>query len=152
MRRLLADRPGQKGSAMMNVVVSRRLERWPDVGSRAAAARMLEGGSTLGEVLQRYPHGVADEYKGKPVAPARRAIYAHYALMQEMHGRPDLDPADTAGVAQAIREQGFKWACIRTGSALTRYRNEWPNLTWYRSQAPAQWTTEYENLRRTLDG
>lgn len=132
----------------MNIVVARRLEKWPDGESRAEAARILGEGTPLAEVLRRYPEAVPNEHRGKPVAPARRAIYAHYALLQELQGEPDVDPADSAAIGQIIRSEGIEWARARTGSALTRYRNDWPNLRWYGSQAPERWTTEYEGLLR----
>jgi hypothetical protein len=136
----------------LNFVVARRLEKWPHGESRAEAARMLAEGADLGEVLRRYPEAVPNEYRGNPIEPARRAIYAHYALIQELQGEPDVDPADSATVEQIIRNQGIEWARARTGSALTRYRNDWPDLRWYRSQAPERWTTEYEGLLRAGRG
>jgi hypothetical protein len=132
----------------LNAVIARRLERWPDRESRAAAAQMFAEGTALGEILRRYPEAVPSRYRGKPVQPARRAIYAHYALLQEIQGEPDVNPADRATVEQVISEQGIEWARARTGSALTKYRNDWPNLSWYRSQAPERWTVEYEKLLR----
>lgn len=107
---------------------------------------MFAEGTALGEILRRYPEAVPSQYRGKPVQPARRAIYAHYALLQEMQGEPDVNPADRATVEQLISEQGIEWARARTGSALTKYRNDWPDLSWYRSQAPERWTAEYEKL------
>jgi hypothetical protein len=109
---------------------------------------MFAEGTALGEILRRYPEAVPSRYRGKPVQPARRAIYAHYALLQEIQGEPDVNPADRATVEQVISEQGIEWARARTGSALTKYRNDWPNLSWYRSQAPERWTVEYEKLLR----
>ena len=132
----------------MNIVVARRLEKWPNRESRAEAARMLAEGASLAEVLQRYPEEVPSEHQGKPVRPDRRVIYAKYALFQELQGEPDVDPADSATVEEIIRKQGSQWAQIRTGSALTRYRNDWPDLRWYRSKAPERWTAEYEGLLR----
>ncbi|WP_237570816.1 hypothetical protein [Mycolicibacterium lacusdiani] len=130
----------------MNFVVARRLEKWPSAETRAEAARMFNSGASLAEVLRRYHDAVPNQWKGKPVEPARRVIYAHYALLQEIQGDPDVDPADAANVERIIREDGLPRACVRTGSALTRYRNEWPRLSWYRGQAPECWTTEYEVL------
>lgn len=89
---------------------------------------MLAEGASLAKVLGRYPEAVPIEHRGNPVEPARRAIYAHYALLQELQGEPDVDPADSATVEQIIRSQGLEWARARTGSALTRYRNDWPDL------------------------
>jgi hypothetical protein len=132
----------------LNFVVARRLEKWPHAESRSEAARMLAEGAALAEVLRRYPDAVPNAHRGKPVEPARRAIYAHYALLQELQGEPDIDPAEGATVEKVIRNQGIEWACVGTGSALTRYRNDWPDLRWYRSQAPDCWTTEYEGLLR----
>ncbi len=107
---------------------------------------MFDGGASLAEVLRRYPDAVLNKWKGKPVEPARRVIYAYYALLQEIQGEPDVDPADAARVERIIREDGLPRACARTGSALTRYRNLWPRLSWYRGQAPEGWTTEYVAL------
>jgi hypothetical protein len=90
----------------LNFVVERRLAKWPDVDSRADAARMLAEGASLTEVLHRYPHGVPKECRGKPVEPARRAIHAHYALLQELQGEPDADPADSVTVERIIRTEG----------------------------------------------
>jgi hypothetical protein len=56
--------------------------------------------------------------RGKPVEPARRAIYAHCALLQELQGEPDADPADSATVERIIRKEGIEWTRARTGSAL----------------------------------
>lgn len=128
----------------MNFVVARRLEKWPNAQSRAEAARILDNNTPLAEVLRRYPDAVPNRWKGKPVEPARRVIYAYYALLQEIQGEPDVDPADAAKVEKIIRDEGIALACTRTGSALTRYRNEWLPLGWYRDQAPDSWTTEYE--------
>ena len=60
--------------------------------------------------------------------------------------------ADGAAVEQIIRTHGIEWARARTGSALTRYRNVWPDLRWYRSQAPQRWTAEYERPLRERPG
>lgn len=136
----------------MNFVVTRRLEKWPNAESRAEAARMFNSGGSLAEVLRCYPNAVLNRWKGKPVEPARRVIYAHYALLQEIQGEPDVDPADAATVEKIIRGEGIAAACTRTGSALTQYRNEWPPLSWYRSQAPESWTTEYKALLRAGQG
>jgi hypothetical protein len=63
----------------------------------------------------------------------RPAFRAHYALLQEIHGDPDVDPADVAIVELIIPNHGIEWACTRTGSAFTRHRNQWPDLRWLRS-------------------
>jgi len=94
----------------MNFVVARRLEKWADAESRAEAAWMLAEGASLAEVLLRYPEGVPREFGGKPVEPARRAIYAHYALLQEQQGEPDADPADGVTVERIIRKEGIERA------------------------------------------
>ncbi|ALM19126.1 hypothetical protein [Mycobacteroides abscessus] len=132
----------------MNFVVARRLEKWPNAESRAEAAQMFNSGLSLAEVLRRFPDAVPNLWKGKPVDPARRVIYAYYALLQEIQGEPDVDPTDAAKVEKIIRDEGIALACIRTGSALTRYRNEWPPLRWYRDQAPESWSSEYNSLLR----
>jgi hypothetical protein len=116
--------------------------------TRAKGAPILAEGASLAEEFPRYPEAGVDGHRGKPVEPARRAIYAHYALPQEFQGEPDVDPADSATVEKIIRKHGIGWARARTGSALTRYRNVWPDLRWYRSQAPQRWTAEYERLLR----
>ncbi|RIS67516.1 hypothetical protein D2E70_16215 [Mycobacteroides abscessus] len=128
----------------MNFVVTRRLEKWPHAESRAEAAQMFNSGTPLGEALRCYPDAAPSRWKGKPVEPARRVIYAHYALLQEIQGAPDVDPGDAAAVEKIIRDEGIARACARTGSALTRYRNVWPPLSWYRSQAPESWLREYK--------
>ncbi len=89
-----------------------------------------------------------NRWKDKPVEPARRVIYAYYALLQEIQGEPDVDSADAAKVEKIIRDEGIARAYIRSGSALTRYRNEWPPVPWYRDQAPESWTSAYEALLR----
>lgn len=132
----------------MNFVVARRLEKWTDAASRAEAAEVFNSGTPLGEVLRLYPDAVPSRWKGKPVDPARRVIYAHYALLQEIQCEPDVNPADAAAVETVIRDEGIASACARTGSALTRYRNEWPPLRWYRDQAPENWIREYEASRK----
>ncbi|MCM3898071.1 hypothetical protein [Gordonia sputi] len=94
------------------------------------------------------PDAVPNRWKDKPVEPARRVIYAYYALLQEIQGEPDVDSADAAKVEKIIRDEGIARAYIRSGSALTRYRNEWPPVPWYRDQAPESWTSAYEALLR----
>jgi hypothetical protein len=133
----------------VNFVVERRLAKWPDANSRADAARLFAEGASLAEVLCRYPEAVPKQFQGKPIEPARRAIYAHYALLQELQGEPDTDPEDSATVEGIIGSEGIEWARVRTGSALTKYRNDWPGLRWYRSQAPPSWTSDYEALLRS---
>jgi hypothetical protein len=97
------------GRGIVNFVVARRLEKWPDGESRAEAARMLGDGVPLTDVLRRYPECVPNVARDKPVEPARRAIYAHYALLQELQGTPDVDPKDSATVEEIIRKQGIEW-------------------------------------------
>jgi hypothetical protein len=95
----------QPGEGRLKFVVARRLEKWPHDESRSEGARMLAEGASLAEVLRRYPEAVPNVYRGKPVEPARRVIYAHYALLQELQGEPDIDPADGATVEKVIRDQ-----------------------------------------------
>jgi hypothetical protein len=109
---------------------------------------MLADGASLAVILRRYPDGPIATRSGKPILPERRAIHAHYALLQELQGEPDTDPDNAAVVERIIREEGLERARVRTGSALTSYRNEWPDLAWYRSQAPAGWFRIYDDLRR----
>lgn len=129
----------------MNRVVERRLSLWPDKKTRAEAARLLAGGMELGEVLARYPDEVVAVDRGKRRGAARRAIWAHYALLQEAVGEPDIDPADRTAVERVVREHGPEIARCRTGNALKMYENDlldlnrWPDLTWYRRQAPSSW-------------
>jgi hypothetical protein len=123
------------------------VRRRPRCSAISVRRRGAEGDS-LAEVLRRYPGAVRNEYRGKPVRPFRRAIHAHYALLQELHGEPDVDPADSATAEQIISEEGIEWARVRTGSGLTtKYRNDWPNLGWYGSQAPDRWTTAFRQVR-----
>ena len=132
-------------------VARRRLALWPDRESRAAAARLYSEGASLAQVLRRYPDGpVARRPEGgQPARPERRAIYAHWALLQEIQGQPDTDPDDAAAVKRIIAAEGFERAAVRTGSALTRYGGaDWPNLGRYRRQAPPQWQREYERAVR----
>jgi hypothetical protein len=97
------------------------------------------------------PNGsTSARHQGTPNRTADRAhpLLKPYALLQEPQGEPDVDPTDSATVEQLIRTQGIEPARARTGSALTRYQNVWPDLRWYRSQARPRWTTEYERLLR----
>jgi hypothetical protein len=129
----------------MNRVVERRLALWPNKQTRAEAARLLAGGMELGEVLARYPNEVIAVDRGKRRGAARRAIWAHYALLQEAAGEPDIGPGDRAAVERVVREEGADVARCRTGNALKMYEddfpdlNRWPDLTWYRRQAPSSW-------------
>jgi hypothetical protein len=111
---------------------------------------MYDKGASLAEVLRRYPDGpVAHRPEGgQPARPERRAIYAHWALLQEIQGQPDTDPDDAVAVKRIIAVEGFERAAVRTGSALTRYGGIWPNLGWYRRQAPPQWQRDYERAVR----
>jgi hypothetical protein len=61
---------------------------------------------------------------GKPRGAPRRAIYAHWALLQERVGERDIDPGDRAAVERVIREEGPEIAQCRTGSALTKCKAE----------------------------
>jgi hypothetical protein len=129
----------------MNRVVERRLALWPNKQTRAEAARLLDGGMELGEVLARYPNEVIAVDRGKRRGAARRAIWAHYALLQEAVGEPDIDPEDRAAVKRVVREEGIEVARCRTGSHLSKYEKDlpelkrWPGLGWYASQAPSSW-------------
>lgn len=129
----------------MSVVLERRRAFWPNPQTRAEAARLYAGGMQLSEVLKRYPNEVVRVSGGKPRGAARRAIYAHWALLQETVGEPDTDPNDRAAVERLIREQGHEIAQCRTGSALTRYKADFPEmdrfppLAWFASQAPPSW-------------
>jgi hypothetical protein len=64
----------------------------------------------LGEVLARYPNEVIAVDRGKRRGAARRAIWAHYALLQDPAGEPDIDPGDRAAVARVVREEGAEVA------------------------------------------
>jgi hypothetical protein len=106
---------------------------------------MYAKGVELGEVLEHYPNEVISVSGGKSRGAARRAIYAHWALLQEIVGEPDIDPDDRAAVERAIREEGHEIAQCRTGSALTKYKADFPELdrfpalAWWASQAPSSW-------------
>jgi hypothetical protein len=108
---------------------------------------MLADGAPLEAVLRRFPEGPIKMRDGQAVRPDRRAIYAHYALLQELQGDPDTDPDDEKAVDRIIKQEGIERAAARTGSALRKYRNLWPNLGWYKSVAPPQWFRDYERLR-----
>ena len=129
----------------MSTVLERRRAFWPNPETRAEAARLYAAGMELREVLERYPDEVIRFSGGKPRGAARRAIYAHWALLQEIVGEPDTDPEDRTAVERVIRKQGHEIAQCRTGSALTRYRsdfpevNRFPPLAWFASQAPPSW-------------
>lgn len=129
----------------MGFVLDRRRAFWPDPKTRAEAAKLYAGGMELREVLELYPNEIIRVSGGKPRGAARRAIYAHWALLQERVGEPDIDPDDRVAVERVIREQGMDVAQCRTGSALTRYfadfpeLDRFPDLRWWASQAPASW-------------
>lgn len=131
----------------MNRVVERRLAYWPNEQTRAEAARLLvEEEMTLAKVLDLFPNEVVISFGNEPPrGAARRAIWAHYALLQEYVGEPNLDPADRAAVEQVVREEGIEVARCRTGNSLDRYKDvipelgRWPGLSWYKSQAPSSW-------------
>jgi len=129
----------------MTTVLERRRAFWPDTTTRAEAARLYADGMELREVLARFPNEVVKVSEGKPRGAARRAIYARWALLQERVGEPDTDPDDRVAVERLIRDEGHEVAQCRTGSALTRYKadfpemNRFPPLAWYAEQAPASW-------------
>jgi len=132
---------------MSNAVVERRLEYWPNDETRAEAARLYARGRTLGEVLAQFPDEVPDTFRGEWHDAIRRAIWAHYSLIQELVGEPDLDPdsADDLDVmAQILRDhharEGIVWVKCRAGAHLgDLLGNSWPDRTWYKNQAPASW-------------
>jgi hypothetical protein len=129
----------------MSFVLERRRAFWPNPQTRAEAARLYAEGMELREVLERYPNEVISVSGGKPRGAARRAIYAHWALMQETVGEPDIHPDDRTAVERVIREEGMEIAKCRTGSALTKYHADFPEmhrfppLAWFASQAPSSW-------------
>jgi hypothetical protein len=129
----------------MNRVVERRLAYWPNPETRAEAARLFADGMELREVLARYPNEVPTDFRGTRRGAARRAIWAHYALVQEWVGEPDTDPQDVATVEQLIRDHVVEVARCRTGSSLSMHEPQipelrrFPPLSWYASQAPPSW-------------
>jgi hypothetical protein len=129
----------------VNRVVERRLAYWPNKETRREAARLFVDGMELGEVLARYPDEVPAVFRGTRRGAARRAIWAHYSLLQEAVGEPDIDPEDRAAVERVVREEGAEVARCRTGSSLSKYEKDfpelkqWPRLVWYASQAPSSW-------------
>ena len=129
----------------MSGVYERRLAHWPNPQTRAEAARLYDEGMELRDVLERYPDEVISVSGGKPRGAARRAIHAHWALLQEKQGEPDIDPDDRAAVEEVIRKEGTQVALCRTGSALTKYRDsfsdlrKFPDLAKWASQAPSSW-------------
>ncbi|WP_156298227.1 hypothetical protein [Mycobacterium paragordonae] len=129
----------------MNRVVERRLAYWPDLRTRAEAARLFADGMELRQVLARYPNEVPALFRGTRRGAARRAIWAHYALVQEFVGEPDTDPDDHAAVEQLVRLHGVEVARCRTGSSLSKHEScipelrRFPPLAWYASQAPSSW-------------
>lgn len=75
----------------MNNIVERRLALWPNAKTRAEAAQLLYvKGWELGRVLALYPDEVVSEDRGVSRGAARRAIWAHYSLLQEAVGEPDI--------------------------------------------------------------
>lgn len=129
----------------MSFVVDRRRAFWPNPQTRAEAARLYAEGLELREVLERFPNEVISVSGGRSRGAARRAIYAHWALLQERVGEPHIDPDDRAAVERVIQEEGHEIAQCRTGSALTRYKTDYPEmdrfpaLAWWASQAPPAW-------------
>lgn len=126
----------------MNHVVERRLSLWPNAQTRAEAAKLLYVEKwDLGKVLALYPNEVVAEDRGVTRGAARRAIWAHYSLLQEAVGKPSVDPHDVAAVERLVQSEGVEVARCRTGSHLGQY-NTFPNLAWYERQAPASWLIE----------
>lgn len=106
----------QKG-VIVNQVVERRLALWPNAQTRAEAAELLYvKGWELGRVLALYSDEVVSEDRGVLRGAARRAIWAHYSLLQEAVGEPDIDPRDFAEVERVIRTNGVEVARCRAGS------------------------------------
>ncbi|PRC45237.1 hypothetical protein C6A85_96180 [Mycobacterium sp. ITM-2017-0098] len=115
---------------------------WPNAQTRAEAAALLYNkGWELGRVLARYADEVVSEDRGVVRGAARRAIWAHYSLLQEAAGEPDIDPSDTTEVERLIRTKGIEVARCRTGSHLPEY-DTFPDLAWYERQAPPSWPIE----------
>lgn len=134
----------------MNRVVERRLALWPNPQTRAAAADLLYNkGWELGRVLALYPDEVVSKDRGVVRGAARRAIWAHYSLLQEAVGEPDIDPSDTAEVERVIRTKGVEVARCRTGSHLPEY-DTFPDLAWYERQAPPSWPIGGEDDGRAV--
>ena len=132
-------------------LVEKRLGYWPNAVTRAEAARLFAGGMSLARVLARYPDEVVSVRDGATVerGAARRAIWAHYALVQEAVGEPDMDPNDHAAIERLVSESTVPEGCIRyavaecrTGAHLRQYNIQPPNLDWYRKQAPASWPVD----------
>lgn len=135
----------------MNQVVQRRLGLWPNPQTRAEAAHLLYvKGWELGRVLTLFPDDVASEDGGVSRGAARRAVWAHYSLLQEAIGEPDVDPGDIDEVERLIRTRGIEVARCRTGSHLGQY-NTFPNLDWYEQQAPPSWPRETDDDRDARD-
>lgn len=123
----------------MNPVVARRLSLWPNAKTRAEAAELFYvKGWGLGKVLALYPDEVVGQDRGVSRGAARRAIWAHYSLLQEAVGEPDIDPGDSAEVERVIRTKGIEVARCRTGSHLPEH-DTFPDLAWYEGQAPPSW-------------
>jgi hypothetical protein len=68
-----------------------------------------------------------------------------FVTLPRLQVRTDGDPDDRAVVERVIREEGPEIAMCRTGSALTRYKadfpemDRFPDLAWWASQAPSSW-------------
>ncbi|HEY6431976.1 MAG: hypothetical protein WBM01_15130 [Mycobacterium sp.] len=111
---------------------------WPNDETGVEAALLYARGRTLREVLARFPDEVREWHDQR-----RRVIYAHYALVQELVGEPDLNPDNRADmdVIKAIlrdkgRQEGIVWVRCRTGKHLGWFSNEWPPLSWCEKQIP----------------
>lgn len=112
---------------------------WPNGQTRAEAADLLYNkGWELGRVLALYPDEVVSKDRGVVRGAARRAIWAHYSLLQEAVGEPDVDPGNAAEVEHLVRTQGIEVARCRTGSHLPEF-DTFPDLSWYERQAPPSW-------------
>jgi hypothetical protein len=130
--------------------VANRLAYWPNATTRAEAARLFYvEGMSLAMVLARYPDEVVTARNGVLRGAARRAIWAHYALVQEAVGEPDINPEDHAAIALLVSESTVPTGCIRyavaecrTGSHLGEYNTAVPDLGWYRKQAPSSWPVD----------
>lgn len=65
-------------------------------------------------MLALYPDEVVSQDRGVSRGAARRAIWAHYALLQEAVGEPDIDRRDFAEVERVVRTEGVEVARCRS--------------------------------------
>ncbi len=100
-------------------IARRRLQLWPNDGTRRTATKRLLAGESLNDILAAFPRGPrATRDNGAPASPSARRTYAQYALRQEAVYAglvPPIDPANVATIRGEARKQDIAWIACRTG-------------------------------------